>query len=110
MHTQKGRTDAARGSSPFGAGSFASLSIYISHLGAAALPQDCPDHCVVILSLESDGGWCASVSQRSCAPYTLFTYGTRVAVPWTICSVRCFRPLARETIHGAHASTALGAQ
>ena len=37
MHTQKGRTDAARGSSPFGAGSFASLSIYISHLGAAAL-------------------------------------------------------------------------
>ena len=84
MHTQKGRTDAARGSSPFGAGSFAPLSIYISHLGAAALPQDCPDHCVVILSLESDGGWCASVSQRSCAPYTLFTYGTRVAVPWTI--------------------------
>ena len=75
MHTQKGRTDAARGSSPFGAGSFASLSIYISHLGGAALPQDCPDHCVVILSLESDGGWCASVSQRSCAPYTLFTYG-----------------------------------
>ena len=41
MNTQKGRTDAARGSSPFGAGSFASLSIYISHLGAAALPQDC---------------------------------------------------------------------
>ena len=108
MHTQKGRTDAARGSSPFGAGSFAPLSIYISHLGAAALPQDCPDHCVVILSLESDGGWCASVSQRSCAPYTRFTYGACSGAPAV--ERPLFRPSARETIHGAHASTALGAQ
>ena len=72
MNTQKGRTDAARGSSPFGAGSRATLSIYISHLGAAALPQDCPDHCVVILSLESTV-WlvCVGLAALVCALHVI---------------------------------------